>query len=75
MLPAAQGNERRLEMMDVEMSKAVAERQRAEAAKRKSDEMLTKELQLKKDYETELRDAQRQLEDSRQRAQVRVPSG
>ena len=62
-------------MMDVEMSKAVAERQRAEAAKRKSDEMLTKELQLKKDYETELRDAQRQLEDSRQRAQVRVPSG
>ena len=33
-------------MMGAEMQKAVADRQRAEAAKRKSDEMLTKELVL-----------------------------
>jgi len=56
-----EGSERRIFMMGAEMQKAVADRQRAEAAKRKSDEMLTKELALKKDGETELRDAQRQL--------------
>ena len=38
------GSERRISSMDAEMQKAISERQRAEAAKRKSDEMLTKEL-------------------------------
>ena len=58
------------ETMDAEMQKAISERQRAEAAKRKSDEMLTKELALKKDGETELRDAQRQLAADTERAEV-----
>ena len=81
-------------MMGAEMQKAVADRQRAEAAKRKSDEMLTKELvrtetpsscsldpidcrtshilsqALKKDGETELRDAQRQLAADTERSEA-----
>ena len=64
------GSERRISSMDAEMQKAISERQRAEAAKRKSDEMLTKELALKKDGETELRDAQRQLAADTERAEV-----
>ena len=64
------GSERRISSMDAEMQKAISGRQRAEAAKRKSDEMLTKELALKKDGETELRDAQRQLAADTERAEV-----
>ena len=67
-----EGSERRIFMMGAEMQKAVADRQRAEAAKRKSDEMLTKELALKKDCETELRDAQRQLAADTERSDVAV---
>ena len=52
------------------MQKAVVDRQKAEAAKRKSDEMLTKELTLKKDGEMELRDAQRQLAADQERAEA-----
>jgi len=65
-----EGSERRIFMMGAEMQKAVADRQRAEAAKRKSDEMLTKELALKKDGETELRDAQRQLAADTERSEA-----
>ena len=42
------GSDRRIQSMDAEMARASADRQRAEMAKRKSDEMLTKELALKK---------------------------
>jgi len=55
-------SESRTATMDAEMHRAIGDRQRAEAAKRKSDEMLTKELALKKDGEMELRDAQRQYQ-------------
>jgi len=65
-----EGSERRIFMMDAEMQKAVVDRQKAEAAKRKSDEMLTKELTLKKDGEMELRDAQRQLAADQERAEA-----
>jgi len=64
------GSERRISMMDTEIDKAIADRQRAEAAKRKSDEMLTKELALKKDKETELREAQRLIETDTERAEA-----
>ena len=65
-----EGSERRIFRMDAEMQKAVVDRQKAEAAKRKSDEMLTKELTLKKDGEMELRDAQRQLAADQERAEA-----
>ena len=42
---------RRVASMDAEIARATSERQRAEAAKRKSDEMLSKELQLRKEGE------------------------
>jgi len=63
-------SERKIGMMGVEMQKIVADRLKAEAAKRKSDEMLSKELLLKKDGEMELRDAQRQLAADQERAEA-----
>ena len=42
-------SDRRISSMEGEMARATADRQRAEMAKRKSDEMLTKELALKKE--------------------------
>jgi len=63
-----EGSEGRISVMGTDIQKAVADRQRAEAAKRKSDEMLTKELALKKESESELRDAQRQLAADTERA-------
>ena len=70
-----EASDKRLGTMEAEMSRASAERQRAEAAKRKSDEMLARELSLKKDHENELKDAQKQLESDTERvnaAQKRV---
>ena len=64
------GSEKRTGSMDAEMQKAMADRQRAEAAKRKSDEMLTKELALKKEGESELKDAQRQRDSDAERSEA-----
>ena len=50
------GSDRRIQSMEAEMARATADRQRAEMAKRKSDEMLTKELSLKKEGESESRE-------------------
>ena len=52
------------------MSRSTADRQRAEMAKRKSDEMLTKELALKKEGDSELKDAQRQLASDTERSEA-----
>uniref|UniRef100_A0A7S2CEE8 PH domain-containing protein n=1 Tax=Haptolina brevifila TaxID=156173 RepID=A0A7S2CEE8_9EUKA len=65
-----EGHDRRISMMDAEIEKVIADRQRAEAAKRKSDEMLTKELALKKEKETELREAQRLSETDTERSEA-----
>jgi len=62
------GSDRRIQTMDAEISRATADRQRAEMAKRKSDEMLTKELALKKEGDSELKDAQRQLASDSERS-------
>jgi len=59
---------RRVASMDAEIARATSERQRAEAAKRKSDEMLSKELQLRKEGEAELKEAQRALASDTERA-------
>ena len=70
-------SDRRIQSMEAEMARATADRQRAEMAKRKSDEMLTKELALKKEGEAELKDAQRQLASDTERteaAQQRISS-
>jgi len=61
-------SDKRINTMEAEMSRATADRQRAEAAKRKSDEMLTKELALKKEHEAELKEAQRTLESDTEKA-------
>ena len=68
-------SDKRMGTMESEMGRASADRQRAEAAKRKSDEMLTRELALKKEHEAELKDAQKQLQSDSERtslAQKRV---
>jgi DNA repair exonuclease SbcCD ATPase subunit len=51
----------RLSAMQDEMDAATAARQKAEAAKRRSEEMLTKELAMKKDGEAEARELERLL--------------
>lgn len=70
-----ESSDKRMGTMESEMGRASADRQRAEAAKRKSDEMLTRELALKKEHEAELKDAQKQLQSDSERtslAQKRV---
>ena len=47
------GADARLGVMQEELGKVVAAREKAEAAKRRSEEMLTKELVLKKEGEAE----------------------
>ena len=64
------GSDRRIQSMEAEMSRSTADRQRAEMAKRKSDEMLTKELALKKEGDSELKDAQRQLASDTERSEA-----
>ena len=56
--------------MSTEMSRASDERKRAEMAKKKLDEVLTKELSMKKDHEAELKDAQKALNSDTARAQA-----
>jgi len=63
-------SDRRISSMEGEMARATADRQRAEMAKRKSDEMLTKELALKKEGDSELKDAQRQLASDSERTEA-----
>lgn len=50
------GADARLGVMQEELGKVVAAREKAEAAKRRSEEMLTKELSLKKEGEAESRE-------------------
>ena len=60
--------ERTTGTMDSEISRATADRQRAEMAKRKSDEMVNRELALKKECELELKEAQKQLSSDGERS-------
>ena len=50
---------RRIDLMQGEMSTSVAARAKAEAAKRKSDEVLARELALKKEGEHDIKEAQK----------------
>ena len=65
-----ESSDKRMGTMESEMGRASADRQRAEAAKRKSDEMLTRELALKKEHESELKDAQKQLQSDSERTEL-----
>ena len=70
-----ESSDKRMGTMESEMGRASADRQRAEAAKRKSDEMLTRELALKKEHEAELKDAQKQLQSDSERTSLAEARG
>ena len=68
---ALQKNAERLTgTMGAEMSKATKERKTAEMAKRKSDEIVNREMALKKECELEIKEAQRQMTSDTEREEA-----
>jgi hypothetical protein len=61
--------DRKVASMDVEISRASDDMKRAELAKHRSDEFLSKELGYKRDISTELKDVQRQMQSDTERAE------
>merc|ERR1740130_74153 len=60
----------RMEVLSTELDATVSSRQKAEAAKKKSEEMLQKELQMKKEGEADSRDCERVYREEATKAQA-----